>query len=181
MHRVVLAVAVVALFGASVSAAQDQNNRPSDRDAREVGQSRSGPSRENAGGRPGNGSRPSSGAPNRDPGARPPAARPPDVGRPTSPWVHPRPPHRFMSEGRWRRGIRGPAFRYPPGYGYRHWSTGLILPPIFLSPPYYYDQYAPLGLGPPPAAYRWVRYGPDLLLVNIVTGRIADVVDGVFY
>jgi Ni/Co efflux regulator RcnB len=56
-----------------------------------------------------------------------------------------------------------------------------MLPPAFLAPPYYYDEYAPLGLGPPPAGYRWVRYGPDLLLVNIATGRIADVVDGVFY
>jgi Ni/Co efflux regulator RcnB len=95
--------------------------------------------------------------------------------------VGPRPPHRFLSEGRWHLGIHGPAFRYPPGYGYRRWSTGLILPPIFLAPPYYYDDYAPLGLGPPPVGYRWVRYGPDLLLVNIYSGRIADVVDGVFY
>jgi Ni/Co efflux regulator RcnB len=175
MRRVVWAVAVIALFGTSVSLAQDQNNRPSDRDPRDVGQSRNGPSRD------GNGSGQNSGPRDRDPGARPPAARPPDAARPTSPWVHPRPPHRFMSEGRWRRGIRGPVFHYPPGFHYRRWSTGLILPPIFLAPPYYYDQYAPLGLGPPPAGYRWVRYGSDLLLVNIITGRIADVVDGVFY
>ena len=86
-----------------------------------------------------------------------------------------------MSQGHWHRGVHGPLFRYPPGFHYRRWSTGLILPPIFLSSPYYYDDYAPLGLGPPPPGYRWMRYGPDLLLVNIVTGRIADVVDGVFY
>jgi Ni/Co efflux regulator RcnB len=59
--------------------------------------------------------------------------------------------------------------------------TGAILPSIFLASPYYYDDYATLGLAPPPAGYRWVRYGTDLLLVNVVTGRIADVVDGVFY
>jgi Ni/Co efflux regulator RcnB len=58
---------------------------------------------------------------------------------------------------------------------------GAILPPLFLTAPYFYDNYAALGLGPPPAGYRWVRYGPDLLLVNIATGRIADVVDGAFY
>jgi Ni/Co efflux regulator RcnB len=86
-----------------------------------------------------------------------------------------------MSQGRWRSSIRGPAFRYPPGFGYRRWSTGAILPPIFLTAPYFYDGFAPLGLGPPPPGYRWVRYGPDLLLVNVVTGRVADVVDGVFY
>jgi Ni/Co efflux regulator RcnB len=86
-----------------------------------------------------------------------------------------------MSQGHWHRGVHEPVFNYPPGFRYRRWGTGLILPPIFLSAPYYYDNYAPLGLGSPPPGYRWVRYGPDLLLVNIVSGRIADVVDGVFY
>ena len=86
-----------------------------------------------------------------------------------------------MSQGRWRPSIRGPAFRFPAGFAYRRWATGAILPPIFLSSPYYYDSYASLGLGPPPAGYRWVRYGPDLLLVDVVTGRIGDVVDEVFY
>jgi len=77
--------------------------------------------------------------------------------------------------------MRGPAFRYPPGFGYRRWLSGAVLPSVFLSGAYFYDNYAALGLGPPPAGYRWVRYGPDLLLVNIATGRIADVVDGTFY
>jgi len=86
-----------------------------------------------------------------------------------------------MSQGQWHRSLRGPAFRYPPGFAYRSWTMGAILPRIFLGAPYYYDDYAPLGLGPPPAGYRWVRYGPDLLLVNVFSGRIADVVDGVFY
>ena len=183
MRRILWAVAVIALFGTGISVvAQDQNDRPSDRDARDARQNRNGPSRDrNNGTRRDGESRPTAAPPNREPGARPPAVLPPDSGRPTSSWTHPRPPHRFMSEGRWHRAIRGPAFRYPPGFNYRHWSTGLILPPMFLSPPYYYDEYSPLGLGPPPAGYRWVRYGPDLLLANIVTGRIADVVEGVFY
>jgi Ni/Co efflux regulator RcnB len=55
------------------------------------------------------------------------------------------------------------------------------LPPVFLTAPYFYDGYSTLGLAPPPSGYQWVRYGPDLLLVNVRTGRIADVVDGVFY
>ena len=86
-----------------------------------------------------------------------------------------------MSQGRWHPGVHGPAFRYPPGFSYRRWSAGLILPSIFLSSLYFYDNYLPLGLAPPPAGYRWVRYGPDLLLVDVFTGRIADVVSGVFY
>jgi len=38
-----------------------------------------------------------------------------------------------------------------------------------------------LGLGPPPHGFVWVRYGPDLLLVNRRTGRIVDVIYGAFY
>jgi Ni/Co efflux regulator RcnB len=56
-----------------------------------------------------------------------------------------------------------------------------MLPSVFLGGAYFYDNYGALGLAPPPAGYRWVRYGPDLLLVNVVTGRIADVVEGAFY
>lgn len=59
--------------------------------------------------------------------------------------------------------------------------TGAFLPGVFLAPPYYYRGYARLGLGSPPPGYQWIRYGPDLLLVNVATGRIADVVTGVFY
>ncbi|HEX5184350.1 MAG TPA: RcnB family protein [Allosphingosinicella sp.] len=77
--------------------------------------------------------------------------------------------------------IRRPAFHYPRGYRYRRWSVGLILPRLFLSNVYYFGDWADLGLGPPPPGYVWVRYGPDLLLVNRYTGRIRDVVYGAFY
>ncbi|HEY1900531.1 MAG TPA: RcnB family protein [Steroidobacteraceae bacterium] len=128
--------------------------------------------------------RPDHAAPNRAaPGPRQPAHRapshrtaaagPPSLGR--------RPAHRFLSGGGWHRSIRGPAFHYPSGFAYRAWATGAILPSVFLTDAYFYDNYATLGLAPPPAGYRWVRYGPDVLLVDVRSGRIADVVDGVFY
>jgi Ni/Co efflux regulator RcnB len=72
-------------------------------------------------------------------------------------------------------------YRYPPGFAYRRWAAGAILPSVFLSSAYFYDNYPALGLAPPPPGYQWVRYGSDLLLVNIATGRIIDVVDGAFY
>jgi Ni/Co efflux regulator RcnB len=186
MRRGLWVVAAAAVFSCGVVMAQDQNGRPQDRGARQgsvEGQNRPGDDQNpGPGSGPRGGSRPGAGPPNRPPPRpRPPSSRPPPQGVPRPPGLGPRPPHRFLSEGRWHQGIHGPAFHYPPGFGYRRWSTGLILPPIFLTPPYYFDAYAPLGLGPPPAGYRWVRYGPDLLLVNIFTGRIADVVDGVFY
>jgi len=70
---------------------------------------------------------------------------------------------------------------YPQGWGYRQWAVGAILPPLFLVPDYYYPEWAALGLEPPPPGFQWVRYGPDLLLVDVVTGQVADVAYGVFY
>ena len=79
------------------------------------------------------------------------------------------------------RPIHGYPYRYPRGYRYRRWSVGLLLPAIFLTSAYYYDNYYALGLGGPPYGYRWVRYGPDLLLVELGSGRIVDVIYGAFY
>ena len=69
--------------------------------------------------------------------------------------------------------------RYGAWYG--GFPRGLFLPRIFLARPYYFYDYYDLGIGPPPPGYIWVRYGPDLLLVNRHTGRIVDVIHGAFY
>lgn len=79
------------------------------------------------------------------------------------------------------RPIQGRAFRYPQGYGYRRWALGAFLPLLFLSSDYYFNDYNAYGLYPPPYGYRWVRYGPDLLLVQMGSGYIADVIYGAFY
>jgi Ni/Co efflux regulator RcnB len=76
---------------------------------------------------------------------------------------------------------RAGGWDWPRGYGYRRWWIGGILPGIFLSQAYWFDDYADLGFGPPPYGCEWVRYGPDLLLVNIDTGQVLDVEYGVFY
>ena len=132
---------------------------------------------------PGNGVRPP--RPNPGNGVRPPRPNPGGGGiRPPlpGPGNSVRPPHR-PGAGRPPnfRPIRGPAFSYPRGYRYRRWAIGLFLPSLFLSNYYYYDNWAPLGVGAPPPGYRWVRYGPDLLLVQIRTRRIVDVIYGAFY
>jgi Ni/Co efflux regulator RcnB len=72
-------------------------------------------------------------------------------------------------------------FRYPRGYSYRGWSIGSLLPRVFLGSGYYFDGYSAFGVGAPPRGFRWVRYGPDLVLVNVRTGRITRVVRGAFY
>jgi len=113
------------------------------------------------------------------PGPRPPAARPPHHHRPPHPPGR-RPPNRPIYGWNGHR-LRLGAFRYPPGYAYRRWATGQSLPQLFFSSAYYFTDYASLGLDAPPYGYQWVRYGPDIILVNIRTGEILDVVRGVFY
>jgi hypothetical protein len=72
-------------------------------------------------------------------------------------------------------------FIYPQGYGYRRWEIGAALPPLFLAPDYYYPDWAALGLEPPPPGCQWVRYGPDLLLVDMNSGQILDTAYDVCY
>ena len=72
-------------------------------------------------------------------------------------------------------------FVYPSGWAYRQWAVGAILPPLFLVRDYWYADWAALGLPPPQPGYQWVRYGPDLLLVDVNTGQVVDVAYGVFY
>ena len=71
-------------------------------------------------------------------------------------------------------------FVYRHGWAYRRWAVGAILPPLFLAPAYFYADWATLGLDPPQPGFQWVRYGPDLLLVNVTTGAVVDTVYGVF-
>ncbi len=75
---------------------------------------------------------------------------------------------------------RGPAFVWPRGYSYRRWGIGAILPSVFLAPAFFYTGWASLGLQAPVPGYSWVRNGPDLVLVNLSTGEIEDVIYGVF-
>ena len=58
---------------------------------------------------------------------------------------------------------------------------GQDIPLLFLSSQYFFDSYADYGIRHPPFGYRWVRYGPDLLLVNNRTGRVLQVIHGAFY
>ena len=109
----------------------------------------------------------------------------PMVGPHPGPMVGPHPgmggPHpQFGYHGHFFNPVHVSPFIYPPGWAYRSWAVGAVLPPIFLAPQYYYSDWATLGLDPPPPGAQWVRYGPDLLLVDIATGNVIEVVPGVF-
>ena len=83
-----------------------------------------------------------------------------------------------------RRIDRFDAGRYyaPRGYAYRSWAVGGYFPRA------YYDQRFwiadPFAYRLPPVPYRgarWVRYGPDALLVRIRDGYVIQVVPNRFY
>jgi Ni/Co efflux regulator RcnB len=99
---------------------------------------------------------------------------------PPAAFAHPGGPQ-FTYRGRPFNRVHVHPFFYPQGWAYRQWAIGAILPPLFLSPDYYYADWAALGLDPPPPGDEWVRYGPDLLLVDTTTGQVVDVIYGVFY
>jgi Ni/Co efflux regulator RcnB len=90
-------------------------------------------------------------------------------------------PGRFLYHGRPFNRVHLAPFVYPPGWAYRRWAIGGVLPPLFLASAYYYSGWAALGLPPPQPGFQWVRYGPDLLLVNVTTGQVVDTVYGAFY
>jgi Ni/Co efflux regulator RcnB len=133
---------------------------------------------------PGGGHKPPPGGGHKPPpGHKPPGHKPPGNGHhkpPGSGWHKPR-PGQWWWRGKWINRIRVSAFMYPRGWSYRYWYVGDLLPALFLAPQYYYDDVAPLGLETPPPGYRWVRYGPDLLLVNLRTGSVEETAYGVFY
>ena len=121
--------------------------------------------------------------------SRPPPVPPVTLPAPVPPMrppFQPNPWHRPTSSqwywhGRWVNRIRGPAFIWPPGHPYIRRSVGEFLPPVFLQPRFFFDDVRMLGLPRAPVGFRWVRHGPDLLLVNLRTRRIVDVAWGVFF
>jgi Nickel/cobalt transporter regulator len=91
------------------------------------------------------------------------------------------PPGHFVFRGRPWHPVHIAPFIYPHGWAYRQWVIGATLPVLFLAPAYYYAGWAELGLPPPDPGFQWVRYGPDLLLVNVATGEVVDTAYGAFY
>jgi Ni/Co efflux regulator RcnB len=62
------------------------------------------------------------------------------------------------------------------GFSYRPVSVGFRLRPAFYSPRYYISDYGYYHLRAPHGRWlRWIRYGDELLLVNIRTGRVLQV------
>jgi hypothetical protein len=75
--------------------------------------------------------------------------------------------------------------RYVPprnyGWGYRAFSVGFRLDPYFFAPTYWLDNPWDYRLPPAYGPYRWVRYYNDVLLVDIETGEVVDVIRDFFW
>jgi Ni/Co efflux regulator RcnB len=69
---------------------------------------------------------------------------------------------------------------YPSGWGYRPWFFGEFLPLGWYTSQYYLD-WADYGLPPPPVGCEWIAEGPDAVLVDVWTGEVLSVYQGVFY
>jgi Ni/Co efflux regulator RcnB len=81
----------------------------------------------------------------------------------------------------WNRApVRAGAYAWPRGYSYVRRPIGYVMPRAFLTATYFYAGYAALGLAGPPPGQQWIRYGNDLLLVDIASGQTIDVRYGVF-
>lgn len=61
-------------------------------------------------------------------------------------------------------------------WNYRPVTVGYRLQPAFYGSRYYIGDYGSYHLRAPGRWQRWVRYGDDLLLVNVRTGRVLQVI-----
>jgi Ni/Co efflux regulator RcnB len=79
-----------------------------------------------------------------------------------------------------RRQVRRNRSAYVAPYrnwNYRRVNVGFQLRPVFYSPRYYVSDYGAYRLQAPHHRWqRWIRYGDDLLLVNVRTGRVLQVI-----
>jgi Ni/Co efflux regulator RcnB len=58
--------------------------------------------------------------------------------------------------------------------------VGGVFPREYWVRDYYIDDFAVYDLPEPGYGLQWIRYGPDILLINLDTGEIVQTVYGAF-
>jgi hypothetical protein len=71
-------------------------------------------------------------------------------------------------------------YRWPGGAPYRLYAVGALLPLSFIAADYIVADWPAYGVAAPVGDAVWLRYGPDLLLVDQQTGQVVDAAYGVF-
>ncbi len=97
---------------------------------------------------------------------------------------HPRyDPHFYPREIRPDREFRwrGGDWRPQRGFYYRRWAYGEYLPFGWFDQSYWVSDYWDYDLPVPPYGYQWVRVGPDVLLISLSNGFVAETIYGLFY
>jgi Ni/Co efflux regulator RcnB len=74
-----------------------------------------------------------------------------------------------------------PRYYAPRGYAYRRWSPGYRIDPWFYGQNYWISDPWAYRLPPAYGSYRWVRYYDDVVLIDVRTGLIADIIYSFFY
>ena len=72
-------------------------------------------------------------------------------------------------------------YAYPRGYGYRTWGIGAPIDRVFWGSRYWINDWGSYRLSAPYAGTRWIRVGPDALLIRIYDGRVVRAVRGIYY
>lgn len=82
-----------------------------------------------------------------------------------------------------RQAYRLPRYYAPPGwgFGYRRFGLGAILSAPLFSQSYWIDDPFNFRLPPADGPYRWVRYFDDVVLVDLRTGVVVDVIHNFFW
>lgn len=82
-----------------------------------------------------------------------------------------------------RNAYRLPRYYAPRGYAgqYRRWSPGYRIQPYFYGSNYWISDPWAYRLPPAYGGYRWVRYYDDVMLVDVRSGLIEDIIYSFFY
>lgn len=80
-----------------------------------------------------------------------------------------------------RDAYRRPAYVGPRGYAYRPVNVGYRFQPEYYGNRYWVNNYSAYRLPAPARGARWVRYGNDVALVNMRTGRVIQVYNQFFW
>ena len=92
-------------------------------------------------------------------------------------WHHDRDGRHDREDRRdWRHHQRARYIAPYRNWNYRPVTVGFRLEPAFYGSRYYINDYGSYRLRAPGRWQRWIRYGDDLLLVNVRTGRVGQVI-----
>lgn len=89
-------------------------------------------------------------------------------------WIGHRQANRFLF-------APGPYFSPFAGHFYRPVSIGFLLDPLFFQPRFFLSDPWAFRLPPAGDRFRWVRYYDDVLLVDVFSGEVVDVIENFFW